>query len=85
MFAIVDRPEEGPRLQLEYNPNYFRSTTIQRYLESFIALLESAVQEPVDPVGGDGPVRTIFFLPGCLITRDELHREKRTDLTGEAI
>ncbi len=45
MFAIVDRPEEGPRLQLEYNPNYFRPTTIQRYLKSFIALLESAVQE----------------------------------------
>jgi thioesterase domain-containing protein len=46
MFAIVDRMEEGPRLQLEYNPNYFRSTTIQRYLKSFIALLDSAVQEP---------------------------------------
>jgi thioesterase domain-containing protein len=46
MFAIVDRPEEGPRLQLEYNPNYFRSTTIQRYLKSFIALLESAVKNP---------------------------------------
>jgi thioesterase domain-containing protein len=44
MFAIVDRPEEGPRLQLEYNPNYFRSVTIQRYLTSFIALLESAIQ-----------------------------------------
>jgi thioesterase domain-containing protein/aryl carrier-like protein len=44
MFAIVDRPEEGPRLQLEYNPNYFRSTTIQQYLASFTALLESAVQ-----------------------------------------
>ncbi|HEX3966891.1 MAG TPA: condensation domain-containing protein [Edaphobacter sp.] len=46
MFAIVDRIEEGPRLQLEYNPSYFRSTTIQRYLKSFIALLESAVQNP---------------------------------------
>ena len=46
MFAIVDRIEEGPRLQLEYNPNYFRSTTIQRYLKSFNALLDSAVQEP---------------------------------------
>jgi len=45
MFAIVDRPEEGPRLQLEYNPNYFRSTTIQRYLKSFVALLESAVRD----------------------------------------
>ena len=47
MFAIVDRVEEGPRLQLEYNPNYFRAMTIQRYLKSFIALLESAVQNPL--------------------------------------
>jgi thioesterase domain-containing protein len=47
MFAIVDRVEEGPRLQLEYNPNYFRAATIQRYLMSFIALLESAVQNPL--------------------------------------
>lgn len=46
MFAIVDRIEEGPRLQLEYNPNYFRSTTIQGYLKSFIALLNSAVRDP---------------------------------------
>lgn len=46
MFAIVDRPEEGPRLQLEYNPTYFRPETIQRYLKSFVALLESAVQDP---------------------------------------
>ncbi|WP_433965022.1 condensation domain-containing protein [Tunturiibacter gelidiferens] len=45
MFAIVDRPEEGPRLQLEYNPNYYRPGTIQRYLTSFIALLESVVRE----------------------------------------
>ena len=45
MFAIVDRIEEGPRLQLEYNPNYFCSATIQRYLKSFIALLESAVRD----------------------------------------
>jgi len=46
MFAIVDRMEEGPRLQLEYNPNYFRSVTIQRYLKSFTALLDSAIKEP---------------------------------------
>jgi thioesterase domain-containing protein len=46
MFAIVDRAEEGPRLQLEYNPNYFRSVTIQRYLKSFVGLLDSAVQKP---------------------------------------
>src|SRR6202042_2358222 len=46
MFAIVDRIEEGPRLQLGYNPNYFQWKTIARYLKSFVALLESAVQNP---------------------------------------
>ena len=46
MFAIVDREEEGPRLQLEYNPQYFKSTTIQRYLRLFLNLLESALNAP---------------------------------------
>jgi thioesterase domain-containing protein len=55
MFAIVDRPEEGPRLQLEYNPNYFRPTTIQRYLKSFVALLESAVRNASMPLDQMAP------------------------------
>jgi thioesterase domain-containing protein len=55
MFAIVDRPEEGPRLQLEYNPKYFRPTTIQRYLKSFVALLESAVGSASVPVDQMAP------------------------------
>jgi amino acid adenylation domain-containing protein len=46
MFAIVDREEEGPRLQLEYNPQYFKNTTIQRYLRLFLNLLESALNTP---------------------------------------
>ena len=46
MFAIVDREEEGPRLQLEYNPQYFKNTTIQRYLRLYINLLESALATP---------------------------------------
>ena len=62
MFAIVDRPEEGPRLQLEYNPNYYRSTTIQRYLGSFIALLESAVQDPSARVDEMAPAVPLFAL-----------------------
>src|ERR1700733_2477281 len=64
MFAIVDRPEEGPRLQLEYNPNYFRPTTIQRYLTSFIALLESAVRESSVEVEKMAP--SDDFLPATL-------------------
>lgn len=55
MFAIVDREEEGPRLQLEYNPNYFRPETIQRYLRSFVALLESAVQNASAPLDEMAP------------------------------
>ena len=46
MFAIVDREEEGPRLQLEYNPQFFKSTTIQRYLRLFLNLLDSALTTP---------------------------------------
>jgi amino acid adenylation domain-containing protein len=45
-FAIVDRAEEGPRLQLEYNPRYFKRSTMQRYLHTFVNLLDSALNEP---------------------------------------
>ncbi len=45
-FAIVDRLEDGPRLQLEYNPRYFKPSTIQRYLRLYITLLESALARP---------------------------------------
>ncbi len=46
MFAIVDRAEEGPRLQLEYNPRSFKVATIHRYLDMFVALLDSALSAP---------------------------------------
>ncbi len=46
MFAIVDRAEDGPRLQLEYNPRHFKATTIRRYLKMFNSLLESALANP---------------------------------------
>ena len=46
MFAIVDRAEDGPRLQLEYNPRHFKATTIRRYLKMFNSLLESALTNP---------------------------------------
>jgi thioesterase domain-containing protein/acyl carrier protein len=45
-FAIVDRVEEGPRLQLEYNPRYFKVPTIQRYLNTYIGLLDAALSSP---------------------------------------
>ena len=45
-FAIVDRLEDGPRLQLEYNPRYFKASTIQRTLRLCVTLLESALATP---------------------------------------
>ena len=50
MFAIVDREEEGPRLQLEYNPQFFKCTTIQRHLRLYINLLTAAIAAPALPV-----------------------------------
>ena len=46
MFAIVDREEEGPRLQLEYDPRVFKVSTIERTLRTFVTLLESALDAP---------------------------------------
>ena len=46
MFAIVDRPEEGPRLQLEYDPRQFKLETVRRYLRLFVDLLEAALRAP---------------------------------------
>jgi thioesterase domain-containing protein len=46
MFAIVDRAEEGPRLQLEYNPRNFKVSTIQRYLNTYVDLLDAALSSP---------------------------------------
>jgi amino acid adenylation domain-containing protein len=46
MFAVVDREEEGPRLQLEYNPQFYKTSTIRSYLRLFINLLESAIVTP---------------------------------------
>jgi thioesterase domain-containing protein len=39
MLSIVER-SEGPRLQLEYNPGYFRVSTIQRILKLYVRILE---------------------------------------------
>ncbi len=50
MFAVVDRVEEGPRLQLEYNPLYYKRSTIEGYLQKFNALLSSALSAPDDRV-----------------------------------
>ena len=49
-FAIVDRAEEGPRLQLEYNPRYFKLATVQRYLRMYVELLASALNQPAAQV-----------------------------------
>ncbi len=46
MFAVVDRAEEGPRLQLEYNPRHYKLSTIQSYLYLFNELLSAALSRP---------------------------------------
>jgi thioesterase domain-containing protein/NRPS condensation-like uncharacterized protein len=42
MLSIVERAE-GPRLQLEYNPGFFRVSTIQRILELYVRILETVL------------------------------------------
>lgn len=46
MLSIVERTE-GPRLQLEYNPSFFRASTIQNILKLYVAILERVVNDPV--------------------------------------
>ena len=46
MFAVVDREEEGPRLQLEYNPQFYKAVTIRNYLRLFVNLLDTALMHP---------------------------------------
>ena len=43
--SIVER-SEGPRLQLEYNPGFFRVTTIQRILKLYFRVLETTLSNP---------------------------------------
>ena len=59
LLSIVER-NEGPRLQLEYNPGFFRVATIQRILrlylrifETFLATVENSVEDSstTDQVG----------------------------------
>ena len=46
MFAVVDRVGEGPRLQFEFNPAKFRTDTVRRFLELYVALSNSALHRP---------------------------------------
>ena len=50
--SIVER-SEGPRLQLEYNPGFFRVTTIQRILKLYFRVLETTLSNPGFPVSED--------------------------------
>jgi thioesterase domain-containing protein/NRPS condensation-like uncharacterized protein len=59
MFAIVDRPEEGPRLQLEYNPRHYRKATIRGYLKLFVNQLEAALESPNHPITTEEPGQNI--------------------------
>ncbi len=50
MMAVIDRPEEGPRLQLEYNPQLYKATTIQRHLRTLVSIIDGAVAAPAELV-----------------------------------
>lgn len=58
--SIVERTE-GPRLQLEYNPGFFRVATIRRILALYHSLLEATLTNPTLVLGegseqtGEGP------------------------------
>jgi len=50
MFAVVDREEEGPRLQLEFNPQQYKAATIQNYLRLYVNLLDAAITSPDEAI-----------------------------------
>jgi thioesterase domain-containing protein len=50
MLSIVER-NEGPRLQLEYDPGFFRVSTIQRILKLYVRTLETLLSNAESPVG----------------------------------
>jgi thioesterase domain-containing protein len=50
MLSIVERAE-GPRLQLEYNPGFFRVSTIQRILDLYVRILETVLTGLETPAG----------------------------------
>ena len=49
LLSIVERTE-GPRLQLEYNPSYFRVATIQRILRLYLRILDAILSNVECPV-----------------------------------
>ena len=71
LLSIVERTE-GPRLQLEYNPGFFRVATIQRILRLYLRILESILSDAETPAeevsareeGGQSPIATVNGEPG---------------------
>jgi thioesterase domain-containing protein len=51
VLSIVERAE-GPRLQLEYNPQRFRLATIQNILKLYLSILDVVLSEPGSLVSG---------------------------------
>jgi thioesterase domain-containing protein/NRPS condensation-like uncharacterized protein len=66
LLSIVERAE-GPRLQLEYNPGFFRASTIQRILQLFVRSLETMLSATDSPLGSaltlDGNARLSMVSP----------------------
>jgi thioesterase domain-containing protein len=65
LLSIVERTE-GPRLQLEYNPGFFRVSTIQRILKLYVRILEtilSSVESPVEETARDDYGKQLLAAP----------------------
>ncbi len=74
MFAIVDREEEGPRLQLEFDPGKHATATIQRWLRLYINLLESGISAPGEQVQRLNAL-SMAERQSVLVTANETHRD----------
>jgi len=81
MFAVVDREEEGPRLQLEYNPQQYKAATIKNYLRLFVNLLDAAITSPDTAIDELNILSAGVYLPApSAFSGDAAHSVSQTEL-----
>jgi len=79
--SIVER-SEGPRLQLEYNPGFFRVTTIQRILRLYFRVLETTLSNPGFPVA-EGLEQTDMGRQPIQILKESVEGIKAPEISGQ--
>lgn len=79
MFAVVDREEEGPRLQLEYNPQEYKAETIKNYLRLFVNILDAAIATPEKPIVDLDILSDGVRLPAPSVDAADAQRNLRRD------